>query len=128
MKRIALVAALVAITGCVDDQKEVHSEKQDAVSYTAFGLSDIDTGCGLNTDYATINQKQYDDKGHSISVLEFKKKDGKIFAASMSYEGLGNADGSNLTSAIQAGDQVLVRYSVCGSGGYSTVIDLIKRW
>ncbi|WP_273761532.1 hypothetical protein [Aeromonas hydrophila] len=128
MKRIVLAAAVVALTGCIENQKVEHSEKNDAVLYTAFGLSDIDPGCELNTSYATINQKQYDDKGHSISVLEFKKTGGKIFAASMSYEGLGNADSSNLTSAIQVGDQVLVRYSVCGSGGYSTVIDLIKRW
>lgn len=130
MKLIVIAAIAAMVSGCTD--KTGNPEKVDReVIYTAFDLSDKPTlldGCSLLADYATVTQKQYDNSGQAISVIEFKRGSGDTFAATMAYGDLSVADSRNLTSAIKVGDQVFVRYSVCGSGGYSTIIDIIKKW
>lgn len=126
-----VIAAQIMLCGCIDDGAAKVNQGDAVASYTAFDLSDKPTaldGCSLLADYATVTQKQYDNSGQAIAVLEFKRGSGDTFAATMAYGDLSGADSRNLTSAIKVGDQVFVRYSACGSGGYSTIIDIIKKW
>jgi hypothetical protein len=141
MKRIVLVAmalistlsllSIAVIFGYREFRETHYSDKKTVEVYSAMDLSEtpkVGDGCSTFFEYATITKKQYDEKGHSISVLEFENQEGRVFAVAMSYGRMSGAENGNITSAIKVGDQVFVRYSACGSGGYSTVMDLIKRW
>ncbi|MEF3024953.1 hypothetical protein V4B64_08480 [Klebsiella pneumoniae] len=103
----------------------------DEVTHTA-GFTVLDdipkkgSNCSLNEGLLTVTGGQYSKSGRYIELIKVKRNDGVEFAIPTNFEKLNNEDISNSQDLISKGGVVYLRFSTCGSGGYMSLIDILK--
>lgn len=96
------------------------------------GFTNLDTtpskndGCSVNEGIMRITGSQYSKSGRYIELLKFTRRDGQTFVIPTNFEKLSNADISRSEEISKTGSDVFVKFSTCGSGGYQSLIDILK--
>lgn len=93
-----------------------------------IGLSETNRdallGCQISNGFFTKAGVQYSDSGKRIELIRFKRKDGFVWAIPTNFSSLSNVDNDIATNIIENEKVFFVRFSVCGNGGYPSLIDL----
>lgn len=96
------------------------------------GFTNLDTtptkndGCSVNEGIMRITGSQYSKSGRYIELLKLTRRDGQTFVIPTNFEKLNNGDISRSEEISKTGSDVFVRFSTCGSGGYQSLIDILK--
>ncbi|WP_439069979.1 hypothetical protein ACSJL3_001192 [Serratia nevei] len=85
-------------------------------------------GCELHQGIMIITGNQYSQSGKVVELLKFRRADGEEFVMPTNFGRLSNADMSYAGKMFQKGDPVFIRFSICGSGGFMSLIDILKPY
>lgn len=83
-------------------------------------------GCAINEGIMRITGSQYSKSGRYIELLKFTRRDGKVFVIPTNFENLINGDLERAEEISKTGNDVFIKFSTCGNGGYLSLIDIIK--
>ena len=103
----------------------------DEITHTA-GFTDLDNipvkgdNCSINQGLMTVTGNQYSKSGRSIELIKFTRKDGEEFIIPTNFENLNNEENSKSKELAKIGGTVFIKFSTCGSGGYMSLIDILK--
>ncbi|WP_158781579.1 hypothetical protein [Pantoea sp. BAV 3049] len=103
----------------------------DNVTHTA-GFTGLDSipqkgdNCSLNQGIMSVIGNQYSKSGRYIELIKVQRKDGEIFALPTNFEKLNNPELTASQELAKTGGIVFLRFSTCGSGGYLSLIDILK--
>ncbi len=96
------------------------------VSITGLDKDSPSQGCEIHSAAAEVQNVQFSDSGNSIKTIQFKFIDGKIFAMPSNFLQLNDAALSQSNQIVQQGKIYFIKFSVCGSGGFMSLIDIYK--
>lgn len=123
-KLVALFFSL-AISGfaVADEKPEIY---RDPVTVTGGvrNLSEVLEGCELHTGLFLANRFQYSDSGNTIKLIQFQRGDGEVFAIPTNFETLDKYQYVDLLKLLREGRSYWISFSVCGSGGFTSLVDL----
>lgn len=103
----------------------------DEITHTA-GFTDLDStpvkgdNCSINQGIMTVTGNQYSKSGRSIELIKLTRKDGEEFIIPTNFENLNNEENSKSKELAKIGGTVFIKFSTCGSGGYMSLIDILK--
>lgn len=122
-KRLVLSLLSLLITFPVMSKPLLFSDEV-TMSQGVKGLSDVLEGCSVHSGIFMASSFQYSQSGNTIDLIQFKRKDGTTFAIPTNFESLDKQSYSTLSSLIKEKDIYWITFSVCGSGGFTSLIDL----
>ena len=122
-KAIILVMMLAPMACFSATNPEIY---RDELTLTggAKNLDEVLEGCEQHSGYFKAQRVQYSDSGSTIKVIQFKRGDGEIFAIPTNFENLSKAQYSDFSRLVREGVNYWIKFSVCGSGGYMSLIDI----
>ena len=83
-------------------------------------------GCQLHGGLLSIAGVQYTSSANTIDLIRFKRSDGLVFAMPSNFSELSKPETQQANMLVESGGTFFVRFSVCGSGGFMSLIDLYK--
>lgn len=99
---------------------------RDTVSMTGGvkNLTQVLEGCELHSGLFLAKRFQYSDSGNTIKLIQFQRGDGEIFAIPTNFDALDKSQMSDLSKLIDEGNKYWISFSVCGSGGFTSLVDM----
>ncbi|NYA42979.1 hypothetical protein HZI31_06620 [Serratia fonticola] len=123
VKVLFILAFLLPSICLATDKPEVY---RDRVTLTggARNLSSVLEGCESHSGLFLAKRIQFSDSGNTIKLIQFQRGDGDIFAIPTNFDQLDKAQYEDLQKMVEEGQKYWITFSVCGSGGFTSLIDI----
>ncbi|MEB1054312.1 hypothetical protein [Citrobacter portucalensis] len=82
--------------------------------------------CMISEGVMTITGFQYSQSGRYIDLIKFKSGGGNTLIIPTNFSRLSTILQSKTVDIFKEGDVTYVKFSSCGSGGYLSLIDILK--
>ena len=124
---ITLLTALIFTAPAIAEPEYVADEAPFSAGFTGLDfVPKKGDGCELHQGLMLITGSQYSQSGKVVELLKFQRLDREEFMIPTNFGKLNNADMSESSRMFQKGDIVFIRFSICGNGGFTSLIDILK--
>lgn len=87
-------------------------------------LSETFNDCETHSGAFIAKRFQYSDSGNTIKLIQFARQDGEVFAIPTNFDKLDKSQYVDVQKIIEEGQRYWISFSVCGSGGYTSLISM----
>lgn len=125
MKVKALIVALLFIPAISNAalKPEVYRD-QITLTGGVKNLSEALEGCETHSGAFRAKRLQYSDSGNLIKLIQFSRQDGEVYAIPTNFDQLSKSQYSDIQKIIEEGQRYWITFSVCGSGGYTSLMSM----
>lgn len=123
LKHLVIMSALLPCLALASTEPNVYKD-QVAVTGGIKNLTQILEGCEAHSGLFKAKTFQYSDSGRTIKLIQFVRGDGEVFAIPTNFEKLTKAQYSDAQGMLHEGQKYWISFSVCGSGGYMSLMDI----
>jgi|GEM_PF-2322043 len=123
VKFLAATVVLVPFLALSSPEPVVY---KDQVTMTA-GIKNLDEvleGCEGHSGLFKAKTFQYSDSGNTIKLIQFSRGDGQVFAMPTNFDQLSKPQYEDIRGMIHEGQKYWISFSVCGSGGYASLMEI----
>ncbi|HIH4124379.1 TPA: hypothetical protein ACYSEX_005573 [Klebsiella pneumoniae] len=123
LRKILAATVLLPCFCFAANQAEVF---RDSVTLTggAKNLSELLEGCESHSGVFLAKRFQYSDSGNTIKLIQFQRGDGQVFAIPTNFDSLSKSQYGDVSGILSEGNKYWITFSVCGSGGFTSLMDI----